>query len=52
VNENKVINDGIYEYKNVGFPFLTILGKTFYDYELKRKKEHAPDLHDFIFEYK
>jgi hypothetical protein len=52
VNENKVINDGIYEYKNVGFPFLTILGKIFYDYELKRKKEHVPDLHDFIFEYK
>ena len=47
VNEDGIINDGKYEYKTIGFPFLADLGKSFYIYELKRKKEHLPDLSIF-----
>jgi hypothetical protein len=47
VNENEVINDGKYEYKTIGFPFLTALGQAIYHYELKRKKEYLPDLTNF-----
>ncbi|OFY86152.1 MAG: hypothetical protein A3F72_06780 [Bacteroidetes bacterium RIFCSPLOWO2_12_FULL_35_15] len=47
VNEDGIINDGKYEYKTIGFPFLADLGNSFYIYELKRKKEHLPDLSNF-----
>ena len=47
VNEDGIINDGKYEYKTIGFPFLADLGKSFYIYELKRKKEQLPDLSIF-----
>lgn len=47
VNEDGIINDGKYEYKTIGFPFLADLGKSFYIYELKRKKEYLPDLSIF-----
>ena len=30
VNENKIYNDGIYEYDSVGIPFLSSLGKSIY----------------------
>jgi len=30
VNENKIYNDGIYEYDLVGIPFLSNLGKSIY----------------------
>ena len=46
-NEDGIINDGKYEYTTVGFPFLTNLGKLFYDYEIKRKKQFLPDLLSF-----
>ncbi len=36
VNENDVINDGVYEYKQIGLPFLHRLGQILYNYELKR----------------
>lgn len=38
VNKNKIYNDGKYEYKEIGLPFLAKLGKVVYDYELKNKK--------------
>lgn len=47
VNEDGIINDGKYEYKTIGFPFFADLGNYFYIYELKRKKEHLPDLSIF-----
>jgi hypothetical protein len=50
VNEDGIINDGKYEYKTIGFPFLSDLGKSFYIYELKRKKETLPDLSIFKFD--
>ena len=36
-NEDGVLNDGKYDYYNVGMPFLAELGRQFYNYELKRK---------------
>lgn len=37
VNKNKIYNDGMYEYDEVGLPFLSKLGQAFYDYELSLK---------------
>ena len=36
-NEDGVLNDGKYDYYNVGMPFLAELGRQFYNYELRRK---------------
>ena len=44
VNENGIFNDGIYEYDEVGLPFLAELGRVIYAYELERKRAHQPDL--------
>ncbi len=44
VNENEILNDGIYEYDTVAFPFMRDLGQLLYDYELKRPKKQTPDL--------
>lgn len=51
VNEDGIINDGKYEYKTIGFPFLNDLGNVFYNYELKRKKNYLPDLSTFKLRY-
>ncbi len=40
VNSNQVLNDGRYEYKQIGFPFLTQLGKLIYEYERTRKRDY------------
>lgn len=37
VNENEIYNDGIYEYDEVGLPFLAELGKLVYEYELSQR---------------
>jgi hypothetical protein len=47
VNGNQIYNDGVYEYDEVGMPFMEILGQLIYDYELKRKREFQPDLSRF-----
>lgn len=52
VNKNKIYNDGIYEYDQIGLPFLSNLGKVFYQFELSRPKKHLPDLSKFIIDYK
>ena len=44
VNDNGIFNDGVYEYDEVGFPFLAELGRVIYEYELEREREHPPDL--------
>lgn len=51
VNENQIFNDDNYEYETIGLPFLSNLGKVIYDYELKREREHAPDLSKFKVDY-
>jgi hypothetical protein len=51
VNSNQVLNDDTYDYKTVGLPFLTQLGKTIYAYELRRRRPHKPDLNHFRISY-
>jgi hypothetical protein len=50
-NENEVFNDEKYEYEEVAFPFMKDLGQAIYEYELKRKRKHLPDLEKFRIEY-
>ncbi len=51
VNENQTYNDGVYEYDDIGIPFLAKLGKLVYDYELSRERETRADLSRFIVDY-
>lgn len=37
-NEDEVLNDGKYDYKTIGLPYLAELGRQFYKYELIRIK--------------
>ncbi len=46
-NETEVINSGKYEYKSIALPYLAELGRTFYKYELARKKAVKPNLDEF-----
>lgn len=43
VNDNRIYNDGVYEYDGVGFPFFRELGNLIYGYELKRERVVLPD---------
>lgn len=47
VNDNRIYNDGVYEYESKGFPFFKTLGNLIYASELKRKREFTPDLSRF-----
>jgi len=51
VNENETLNDGIYEYDSVGYPFLYLLGQAVYRFELARSRAFKPDLSAFKIEY-
>jgi hypothetical protein len=44
VNSDGIINDGKYEYKSIGYPFLYQLGQTIYRHELTRKRDYTPNL--------
>ncbi|MCF2498870.1 serine hydrolase [Dyadobacter chenhuakuii] len=50
-NEDQVFNDDKYDYDTVGFPFMTNLGKTIFEYEVNRKRANRPDLSRFEVEY-
>ena len=50
-NTDGIYNDGKYEYETIGLPYLSKLGALFYDFELKRKKKHIPDLSKFKLNY-
>ena len=50
-NENETLNDGIYEYDTVAFPFLAKLGQMIYDYELQRPRDVKPNLEEFRLPY-
>jgi hypothetical protein len=50
-NGDGIINDGIYDYTTVGFPFMKYLGEVIYRYELKREREYKPDLLEFKMQY-
>ncbi|HUC80786.1 MAG TPA: serine hydrolase [Flavisolibacter sp.] len=51
VNEDEILNDGKYEYEQVGHPFLYELGQTIYQYELQRSRKRQPDLSAFKIAY-
>lgn len=46
-NTDGVYNDGKYEYKTIGYPFMKNLGQVIYEYERKRKREFKPNLSEF-----
>lgn len=43
-NANQTFNDNVYEYDEVGFPFMRNLGQAIYEVELQREKPYHPDL--------
>jgi hypothetical protein len=47
-NENRIYNDGNYEYDEIGIPFLAELGRQIFEFELNRKRETTPELNKFI----
>jgi hypothetical protein len=47
VNNDGIFNDGKYEYKEIGYPFLANLGKVIYDYELRRYRKNKPVLNRY-----
>lgn len=50
-NKDGILNDDTYDYDNIGYPFMKMLGEDIYQYELSRKREYTPDLSTFIFNY-
>ena len=48
VNQNGVVNDGTYEYDNIGEPFLAQLGRQIQQYEAQRPRQFHPDLSMFF----
>lgn len=50
-NADDILNDGKYDYETVGWPFLSQLGQTFYEYELGRERQYVPDLSRFEMPY-
>ena len=52
VNDNRVYNDGVYEYEKIGFPFFKDLGNLIYAWELGREREVLPDFNRFKLEQK
>jgi len=52
VNSDGILNDGRYDYKDIGWPFLYKVGQAIYQYELSRERKYQPDLSRFKMEYK
>ena len=50
-NKDGILNDDIYDYETIGFPFMKNLGQLIYGLESKRSRKIIPDLSPFIFEY-
>lgn len=51
VNSDGILNDGKYDYDQLGYPFLYQLGQAVYQYEIDRKRKFRPDLSNFIIKY-
>lgn len=49
VNDNRIYNDGVYEYEGVGFPFFRKLGEVVYGFEVGRERNNVPNFKRFIF---
>jgi len=50
-NENEIFNDGVYEYDEIGLPFLSELGRAIFEYEMARERALQPDLSKFKVTY-
>lgn len=50
VNKNEILNDGIYEYDAIGFPFLHQLFNKIYETELLRNRAVKPKFRKFYFD--
>jgi hypothetical protein len=50
-NEDQILNDNVYEYDSIGFPFFKHLGEVIYKYELGRPKANLPNLDHLKFTY-
>ena len=46
-NKDGILNDDIYEYETIGFPFMKNLGQLIYGLETKRSRKNIPDLSSF-----
>jgi hypothetical protein len=51
VNADETLNDDVYEYDEIGFPFFAELGEYLYGLELAREKLIPADLNEFKFSY-
>jgi hypothetical protein len=51
VNSDDILNDNKYDYETIGSPFFYELGQSVYEYELKRNREHKPNLSAFKIKY-
>ncbi|MDN3203877.1 serine hydrolase [Algoriphagus sediminis] len=51
VNEDETLNDDVYEYEEIAFPFFAELGDYLYDIEMSREKLVPADFSEFWFEY-
>jgi hypothetical protein len=50
-NSDGIFNDDKYDYQTISYPFFKRLGEVIYEHELKRKREHEPDLSSMKFDY-
>lgn len=50
-NSDGILNDGAYDYEEVGFPFMRDLGQVVYEYERNRPRSRKPDLSEFRLTY-
>lgn len=48
VNENRIYNDGNYEYEEVGIPFLAELGRQIFDYEKSRTRPNKANFRKYL----
>ena len=51
VNSDGVINDSKYDEESIGFPFFEQIGRTFYEYDLQRKRSYKPQLKNHVHAY-
>jgi hypothetical protein len=51
VNADEILNDDVYEYDSIGFPFFAELGDYLHQIESKREKMISGDLSKFRFAY-
>lgn len=50
-NSDGIFNDDQYDYKTIGYPFLKILGRVIYEYELKRNRKYPANLSSIKYNY-